>query len=512
MSGSQRKYLLERYAVQVQPQHLRRLPLSEAVEETILAGLERFPPLVMDQCLSSSQNVLIEWVVSSFSGGRAVASETLTIPRRGFGPRPVTLASTPDRALYLALVKSLQGDLLPRDARSPEAWTRHEAFGLPDSQTTPSHYVVEMDIASCYEYIEHDKLFEELTVRTSEIASIEYITAFLGELFGKSRGLPQLSPASDVLADVYLEVIERDLLRSGYSVSRVADDMKVIGNEWGQATEVIEQVAETARSLGLVLSTEKTRINKASKLSERAQARAQFILKYFAEAKEASKLVSFLAPYGDPDVEVEIEQEELIRATFMRILKDWYEAQGTDEDTSPHAQFVSRALSPLATSTDRIPDEWLTELVFRKPLHLRDVCRYVEARSECGDNWRTLRRLVEMPRQGPWAKIWLLHTADRLKTAEGGEHVGIIEAWAKAQLSNRHETVRSESAWFLAGRRKLDERDLAEAYRSASSLTRSALAATCGRMMPTESSGLAKAIRRDSRLNVVAFDWARQNE
>ena len=50
------------------------------------------------------------------------------------------------------------------------------------------------------------------------------------------RGLPQLSRSSDILADTYLQVIERALLREEPLVSRYADDFKVETESWEAAT------------------------------------------------------------------------------------------------------------------------------------------------------------------------------------------------------------------------------------------------------------------------------------
>jgi RNA-directed DNA polymerase len=484
------------------------LELSDAATRVTTGTFDRFPSLVMDRCLSGAQSLLIEHVISSFGAGHRVNSETLTIPRRGFGPRPVTITSPVVRVVYSALVESLSSDL-PTDARGSDSWEYHEKFGGPDSSVVATDYLVEFDIASCYEYIDHEQLRDELLLRTMNVGMVQYVTELLHEISGRDRGLPQLSSDSDVLADAYLEIIERDILRSGFQVSRFADDFKIPAADWGAATGIIEDAAEIARRLGLILSTEKTNIRKADTIAEAKRKELEFFATYFAEATSALRTIDFLwAGYGDTQIlQIEPEQEDVIREALMRIFKDWYEAQPSDKPL--HASFLPPALGILGDADDRIPDDWLSEAIFRRPIRLDSVCNYLLARPEMDKNWISLDRIMSMPRQSPWAKIWLLNLADRLGAIEGSSEASVQE-WAKQQLADRHEVVRSEAAWFLASCNGVNQEDLTRIYRGASSLTRPAVAAACARLDVPESSGLMKAIKQDGKLTSAAVDWGRQ--
>ncbi len=492
-------------SMQVDEAVLKKLNLSDAAKAVTTGHLDRFPPLIMDTCLGGLGSPLVPYVVSGFSAGAVVHTETLTMPRRGFSPRPVTIMSPAVRTLYAAIIAKLAEPLSAN--RTSEAWDKHEKFGDPvEGDPFSAEYLVEFDIASCYEYVDHARLREELLLRTMDVRHTEQVIALLGEMYPSARGLPQLSTSSDVLADTYLEVLERALLRTNSEVSRFADDFKVEADDWGEATKVIEDAAEQARALGLILAADKTHIWKSSTLIARRKDSEEFLDKYFAAAKTALTEIDWLfGGYGGGAVEIPPGDEEALREAFRQVFQDWFMAQPAD--MPKHSQYLPAALSALPGHEVRVPHEWLVELVFRQPLRLEAVSNYILARTDQAENWVSLKKLADMPRQSPWAKLWLLHVAQaqaRLDV-QGAKD---FDDWALRQLDDRHEVVRAQVAWYLASRTSFsDERRLAELYREASTLTRPALAAACGGARMSPSSGLVKAVQGDSKLTAAGYKY-----
>jgi RNA-directed DNA polymerase len=121
------------------------LGLPEFVRANIKRWRDRFPPMIIERCLEDSADVMTEYIKSAFAGERYVPSEVLTMPRAGFGPRPVTITDLPSRLLYSAMVNTLN-ESLSESTRRPGAWDRYQRFGLDEGY----EYVVEVDIASCY--------------------------------------------------------------------------------------------------------------------------------------------------------------------------------------------------------------------------------------------------------------------------------------------------------------------------------------------------------------------------
>lgn len=490
---------------------IRTLDLGACVDAITAGHLDRLPPLLLDRCLVDAKSTLIAATVAGFTAGLSIPSETLTMPRKGFGPRPVTILAPGTRLVYSALVEKLRS-ALPPPSRNPDNWRRYKELGLADSDR--EEYLVEFDIASCYEYIDHGLLFDEIVLRTMDAPRAGAVVGLLHEIFPRHRGLPQLVASSDSLADAYLEKMERELLRSNPRICRYADDFRIVCDDWGTANATIEDAAEAARSIGLILSSDKTFIWKSSTLRERDQSTDAFLAQYFVHAKHALTTIKTLwTGYGElEDIEVvEPDDEELVREALRRIFEDWFTAQDAtspNSDSSAHLQHLPAALGVLSTGAERLPDEWLAELVFRHPLRLQQVVLYLRARTEEAENWKILSTLTAMQRQGPWSKIWLLNAANgQLPGGQGGEHEEHVLAWALTQLRDKHEIVRSEAAWHVASHGAISEVQLGEAYRVASPLTRPAIAAACGAARLPSSSGLVRALEQDGQLTRAAYAW-----
>jgi hypothetical protein len=448
-----------------------KVDIGEAARTVTGQSLDKLPQMLMDRCLSGSVEVLAAAVESRFAVGCRVAHETISMPRKGFSPRPVTLLGADARCLYSALVSEISRDL---PHRSSADWVHHENFGLESgsvgSTTVDSSYIVEFDIASCYEYVVHDTLRDELLLRSMNSCVASSVVDLPGEVYPSGRGLPQLSAVSDMLGDAYLEIVERTLLRSGLAVSRFADDFKAVVDDWGLATRVIETAAEVARPLGLVLSTEKTGIRKVATVRQRREAREQFIEKYFNTVRaELTQFTLTKIGYDDFEIEsIEPDEYEAYAAALKKILEDWYSGAHGTEDVSMHVAELGRCLHGLPHDSERLADELLVEIVFRHPLHLREVVHYLmERKDEIELNWTTLASLCLMGRQSPWSKVWLSHLASQLPAVEADDpHRIQVVDWARSQLKDSHETVRAEAAWFLGLIGAISEDDVAHCART----------------------------------------------
>lgn len=487
---------------------VRKLNIAGAVSKVVDGHLDRMPPLIADRCLVDAKSTLTESVVADAIANSAIPVETLTMPRRLFGVRPVGVTSAGHRALYAALVEAL-GDRIPQ-ARTRDDYDAYERFGAQDPFA--DGYLVELDIASCYEYIDHELLHLELVSRTSNVPAVAALMDILGRWQPRGRGLPQLNESSDALADAYLEILERDLLRVTPTVMRVADDFKIERDDWATANEVIEYAAEEARRLGLVLSTEKTRISAFDTVRSRRAAQKAFLDEHFTQAKSSLTEIDFLTMDYESDEAVVIEpgRADTVREALRRIVEEWIELQGRPDqpEVSEHARLLPVALAWLQGHVGwRVPEQWLAQIAFRHPLRQENVCKYVLGREEWEANWRALTALSAMGRQSPWAKVWLLHAAEAQQLPGVDIRSDKLIEWARMQLRDRHELVRAEAGWLLAKHSAIRESEIAELFREATRISRPAVAAIAGRSSLAETSGVVKAIRRDVKLTQAGYKW-----
>ena len=224
--------------------------------------------------------------------------------------------------MYTALVDHLAPDLI-ESSRADGKYAQHQAFGEP-GQPDSQEYYVEFDIASCYEYLDHAFLRRELLLSTTDVSSVDVLIDLLGEIMGRSRGLPQMMDSSDTLADTYLEGISRHLARLGYSISRYADDFKILAKDWGTANTIIEEAAEISRTYGLILSTEKTAVYRSTNLIARKQERATFLNNHVESARSALTVMDEVWEYNDFElVAIEPDVNQVAVEAMRKIVVEW---------------------------------------------------------------------------------------------------------------------------------------------------------------------------------------------
>ncbi|CAM5666279.1 hypothetical protein SVIOM342S_06185 [Streptomyces violaceorubidus] len=475
---------------------------------------DRLPSLIVDDCLSDCAQEVGATADMVLNGKVLLPHETLAMPKKRSGPRPVTVTSTAARVAYLALVEHL-GDSLGPKSRVDGRWKEYQSFALGSE----SEYIARFDIASFYEYIDHQLLTREVLSRTLDPAVVTKLENVLTSVSGGTRGLPQLLTSSDHLADAYIGVLERRLIRDGYSVARYVDDFTVACSDWETANVVIERAAEYARSLGLVLSSEKTVIAKRTTVVATEQSQEKFIRDKFQAVKIEEAQIFLWGPYDNEVAEIDgISDEDAMMAVMWSLVGDWMELVRSSEPEEFHHReghyrtYLPPALAWLRGHQQRIPDDVLQEIVFRHPLFLASVCGYLLARIEkfgpFEDPWPSIRQLAVMGRQSPWAKLWLLDTVARtqVNATSSTEYASVME-WVDRQLLDRHEVVRAQAAWVAASHGRLRERALAELYTRASLISQPALAA-CMAKQGDISKGVVGAIKQDDPMMKKAYSWA----
>lgn len=495
---------------------LDNLNIPKAVKTVLGKPLDRLPALITDRSLVTSHETLARLAEIALAPDTGISVETITMPKKKFGHRPIVISDVASRCLYVALVDSIDKQLEP-DSRGEGKWELFEEFAKDPS----SEYIVDIDIAACYEFIDHDILHRELLMRTMDYGKADAISSFLKRCSFNGRGLPQLSTPSDRLADLYLSVLERQLLRHKLPVIRYADDFRIRVENWEMANGVIEYAAEYARELGLILSSDKTGIMRAEAHRGRARNRDILQKKYFDSAKSRLTLIQLVQrDYDDVEVvEIPPDDEKALTESMRRIIADWKASvAGRQPDMETYKTTELRRMLPLAITVlqkdnIRIEPEVFTNLVFREPVRLERVCKYLLSRmdsfSETEENWSLVRKIIEAGRIGPSGRIWLLHVAGKLPKGSSVDCDWVL-TWAGGQCSDRHEMVRAEAAWVSAKFGALTDDMTVELLKTSTKISEHAIAAAMGRQGNLNAS-LRKSVVNAGFLNREAFAWGEQN-
>ena len=153
---------------------------------------------------------------------RPVPARRVFIPKPGSGERrPLSIPSVRDRvvqaAVKIVLEPVFEADMLPCSFGFRPKKAAHDALQvLIDESWKGSRWVVETDIASCFEAIPHDLLMTAVEERVCDQAVLKLLRSMLaagvmneGRVRKPVTGTPQGGVVSPLLANVYLHRVDR---------------------------------------------------------------------------------------------------------------------------------------------------------------------------------------------------------------------------------------------------------------------------------------------------------------
>jgi len=464
---------------------LKRLRLGQALEHEAGSWQSLLPPAPGWDGIMANSSEFVQWMTGQLRAGMPTAPQLVVTARKPqHGVRPVPVWGFAERVAYRALVDFLLRNEPPPD-RSPEAYL--DFIGGPvqyarDSEPSPEgfqgfsgvqvgssliHYVVKADITAFYDYVDQGILSRELLARTGDYAAIECLISLLADMQGRVYGLPQLLDPSDRLADVYIDIVERDVLRRGWPTWRFNDDFRIAARDFGDALAAIEDLAVAARDVGLTLSDVKTttprftthaRENFDLQVDDELPAELRrhdpedFVGDYTEGVGEgdpvwASEIIAKSYP---PDAPTEQRSEEGINLGKVRV---------------GDLRHLRRALGRLirAGIAEALPH--VTKLVIYAPSLTPWAMRYVGAAGlhDPGEAAGVLGALVDNVSLSDWQRMWIARTIDELGLLQSDApgNPSELRAWLTNLMHGRHNPiVAAEATMALAGIHGVDFADV----------------------------------------------------
>jgi len=112
-------------------------------------------------------------------------------------------------------------------------------------------WVVDIDISAFFDEVNHDILLHQISQKVDEPEVLGIIRKYLktgimldGKLEKRNKGVPQGSPLSPLLANIYLDQLDKELEERGLSFCRYADDVSIYVGSERSAKRVLESLTQ----------------------------------------------------------------------------------------------------------------------------------------------------------------------------------------------------------------------------------------------------------------------------
>ncbi|MER7891982.1 RNA-directed DNA polymerase [Micromonospora sp. NPDC094482] len=433
-----------------------KLKLEQAVLEEVETRRNLLPPEPWVDAVRSNSASIAAWVKTRLLAGDPNSPGIVVNARKlGHGIRPVPILGVAERVSYRALAK-LATDGIELPNRTPETYRefihapisyayehiKQKMVHLGDARIK---YVLEADITAFYQYVDHEVLRQELQMQTGEVEGASKLIELLGEINGKAFGIPQLLDASDWLSEAYIRIVERNLIRNGLAVWRFNDDFRIGCGDYRHALKSLEELAQAARDVGLVVGDHKT-----------------FTTTFFNYmfAHTDMDVDKAAAAFDPQDVEVAVsdysDQDEAGNVVWavqrLRRIDSDPKVSGHINLRSLRAQDMRdlrRAISVLTRNSDPQGAPWLTSIFRFVPALTPSVVGYmVEVHGTDADafsqQWRELAKYTV----SDWQAMWLCYAARKMGLVASNADV---QEWMRTHIQGHaSEPLKAEAYLALA--------------------------------------------------------------
>lgn len=196
----------------------------------------------------------------------------LLMPKRDGGVRPLAVPTVRDRVAQRAACELLAPAIDTLLEGCSYAYRKGRsrtgaAVAIQQAYDEGYRYVLDADIEAFFDAVDWERLFIKLEAFFPNEPLVGllhgWVTApvvFSGRAIERTRGLPQGSAVSPLLANLVLDELDERLLSRNFRLVRYADDLLVLCREPEQARSAQEEVHAALADLGLSLNLEKTQV------------------------------------------------------------------------------------------------------------------------------------------------------------------------------------------------------------------------------------------------------------
>ena len=200
------------------------------------------------------------------------------IPKEDGSKRMLGIPTVADRVIQQAINQVLSERFDPTFSENSYGFrpnrSAHQAIKQAKNYINEGYkYVVDIDLSKYFDTVNHDRLMYLLTKEIKDSRVLRLIRSFLkggivknGKREETTVGVPQGSPLSPILANIYLDEIDKELENRGHKFCRYADDMQIYVKSKRAGERVLESVTkELEEKLKLKVNEAKSEVRYCTK-------------------------------------------------------------------------------------------------------------------------------------------------------------------------------------------------------------------------------------------------------
>jgi RNA-directed DNA polymerase len=200
------------------------------------------------------------------------AVRAVTIPKANGGTRQLGIPSVQDRLIQQAMQQILTPTF--DSLMSPHSYgfrpnrSAHDAVEAARGHVKAGKkWVIDIDLKHYFDQVNHDRLMHMLKAQISDKQVLSLIGRYLraplrhadGRQQQRTRGTPQGGPLSPLLANIYLDPLDKELERRGIAFVRYADDIAIFTGSERAAKRILDSVKDwLIKQLDLDINADKS--------------------------------------------------------------------------------------------------------------------------------------------------------------------------------------------------------------------------------------------------------------